>query len=99
MTIVRELVDTNDKHVGYVFWCPGCEEAHQYDHRWKFNGNLESPTFTPSLLVRWTHHENGKDVEKRCHSFVTDGQIRFLNDCTHALKGQTVPIPPLPWGD
>lgn len=30
-----------------------------------------------------------------CHSFVTDGQIRFLSDCTHQLAGQTVPLPPL----
>lgn len=28
-----------------------------------------------------------------CHSFVTDGNIQFLGDCTHALAGQTVPIP------
>lgn len=28
-----------------------------------------------------------------CHSFVTDGQIQFLDDCTHALAGQTVPLP------
>jgi len=27
-----------------------------------------------------------------CHSFVTDGQIQFLGDCTHALAGQTVPL-------
>jgi len=27
-----------------------------------------------------------------CHSFVTDGQIQFLNDCTHDLAGQTVPL-------
>lgn len=27
-----------------------------------------------------------------CHSFVTDGQIQFLGDCTHALKNQTVPL-------
>lgn len=31
-----------------------------------------------------------------CHSFVTDGQIQFLGDCTHSLAGQTVPIPPWP---
>lgn len=29
-----------------------------------------------------------------CHSFVTDGQIQFLGDCTHSLAGQTVPLPP-----
>lgn len=28
-----------------------------------------------------------------CHSFVTDGRIQFLGDCTHALAGQTVDIP------
>lgn len=28
-----------------------------------------------------------------CHSFVTDGQIQFLGDCTHQLASQTVPLP------
>ena len=27
-----------------------------------------------------------------CHSYVRDGQIQFLGDCTHALAGQTVPL-------
>lgn len=31
-----------------------------------------------------------------CHSFVLEGQMQFLNDCTHALAGQTVPLPSLP---
>jgi hypothetical protein len=31
-----------------------------------------------------------------CHSFVTDGRIQFLTDSTHALAGQTVPLPPFP---
>lgn len=31
-----------------------------------------------------------------CHTFVIDGVIRFLGDCTHELAGQAVPIPPLP---
>jgi len=29
-----------------------------------------------------------------CHTFVTDGRIQFLDDCTHALAGQTVELPP-----
>jgi hypothetical protein len=29
----------------------------------------------------------------RCHSFVKDGKIRFLEDCSHALAGQTVDLP------
>ena len=28
-----------------------------------------------------------------CHSFVTDGRIQFLGDCTHHLAGQTVDLP------
>lgn len=28
-----------------------------------------------------------------CHSYVTEGRIQFLGDCTHKLAGQTVPIP------
>lgn len=28
-----------------------------------------------------------------CHSFVTDGRVQFLGDCTHALAGQTVDLP------
>lgn len=26
----------------------------------------------------------------RCHSFVTDGKIEFLSDCTHEFAGQTL---------
>lgn len=33
-------------------------------------------------------------TEERCHSFVRDGQIQFLNDCTHSLRGRTVPLEP-----
>ena len=28
-----------------------------------------------------------------CHSFITDGKIKFLTDCTHSLAGQEVPLP------
>lgn len=36
----------------------------------------------------------GRDMV--CHSFVTDGSIRFLPDSTHELAGQTVELPELP---
>lgn len=51
------------------------------------------PTFRPSVLV------NGGRPNKTmptCHSFVTDGMIKFLNDCTHDLAGQTVALGELP---
>jgi hypothetical protein len=28
----------------------------------------------------------------RCHVFVTNGQIQFLNDCTHSYAGRTVAL-------
>jgi hypothetical protein len=30
-----------------------------------------------------------------CHSFVTDGKIQFLSDCTHELAGQTIVLKPI----
>lgn len=29
----------------------------------------------------------------KCHSFVSDGRIQFLGDCTHHLASQTVDLP------
>lgn len=28
-----------------------------------------------------------------CHYFLRNGQIQYLGDCTHAMRGQTVPLP------
>jgi hypothetical protein len=42
---------------------------------------------------------NGKVIdayEQTCHLFLTDGRLQYLGDCTHALAGQTVPLPELP---
>lgn len=73
------------------FKCPGCGYEHtiiiEGEGAWGWNGSLEQPTFTPSILA-WA-----SKPERRCHSFVTDGKIQFLNDCFHNLKGQTVELP------
>lgn len=78
------------------FVCPGCEmyhgvwTKHQDPQRnWGFNGDMNKPTFSPSILVLYPYA--GED--RVCHSFVRDGKIQFLNDCTHQLKGQTVELP------
>ncbi len=70
-----------------LFECPGCGCAHVVNDRWSFNDDFDKPTFKPSVLV------NKDKPERRCHSFVTDGKIRFLNDCRHDLAGQTVELP------
>ncbi len=74
---------------GYMHWCPGCKEMHRLPDTWKFNGNLEYPSFEESF-----NHGNSK--EKICHYVLTNGVLNFCNDCTHALKGQSVPLPKLP---
>ena len=73
----------------YVIFCEACGHGHILDERWTFNGNFESPTFSPSLLVR---KENILDNDSVCHSFITDGKIQYLNDCTHELAGKTVEL-------
>jgi hypothetical protein len=85
-----------DENGDLWFHCPGCQKRHCVRVAppgpvWGYNGDPGAPTFTPSILVTWP------GLDKRCHSYVRDGQIQFLDDCSHALKGQTVPIPP--WDD
>lgn len=72
---------------------------------WTFNGNPERPTFSPSIKVTGTRMitddersriMRGELVEPEprcCHSFVRDGRIEFLSDCTHHLAGKTVDLP------
>ncbi len=55
---------------------------------WTFNDDMDRPTFSPSLLCRWTEGE--EHTPKRCHLFVRDGRIEFCGDCTHELAGKTV---------
>ena len=77
---------------------------------WHFNGDLNSPTFSPSVSVKCGHYCDpkfkdcwcdyySKHPEEEpefacfiCHSFVRNGQIEFLHDCTHAKAGQTIPL-------
>jgi len=78
----------------FVFHCPGCGYSHPFHvggdrakhPQWTFNGDLNQPTFNPSLVVN-------KGRQNQCHLFVRDGRIEFLSDCYHALKGKTVDMP------
>lgn len=71
----------------YVFFCPGCLHDHAYEvPRWEWNGSLDKPTFTPSLM------NNANYPESRCHLAVTDGVIHFYDDCHHDMKGKDIPM-------
>ena len=76
----------------YLFFCPGCQMSHfvkadGVEPTWTLTGlDKDAPTVKPSIRVRYGQNSC-------CHSFVTDGKIRFLSDCTHSLAGRTVEIP------
>lgn len=72
----------------YIFYCRGCESCHLFDSRWQFNNDLSQPTFSPSLLVKYTIG----DEQHICHSFVREGNMEYLSDCTHKFAGMTVPL-------
>lgn len=90
MAKVRNIEFSTGGIARYVFFCPGCKEEHQIDTSWTFNQNYEKPTFSPSVLWNPKHLNPNKHI---CHSFVRDGKIQFLSDCTHELAGQTVELP------
>lgn len=77
-----------------VFECPGCRHAHGVPidgpKAWQWNGSLEEPTISPSILVQMEFV--GDRPTKICHSFVRGGCIEFLGDCTHRLAGKKVPL-------
>lgn len=63
---------------------------------------LWTPPVTPENIEQWRIERwEQRKVQYVCHSFVgcngaQPGQIIFLGDCTHALAGQTVDLPPWP---
>ncbi len=51
---------------------------------WSWNGDINNPTIKPSIRT-----QNGVDV---CHTWINDGKVQFLDDCTHELAGQTLDL-------
>jgi hypothetical protein len=88
----------NEEETYLLFLCPGCGLTHPYIIRatdpsrpkWSYNGDEAAPTFSPSLLVNKDHPQS------RCHLFVEGGRIRYLQDCHHDLRGQTIDLPAYP---
>ena len=52
--------------------------------KWSWNGDVDRPTLKPSILT-----DTGVC---KCHSFVTDGRAKFLDDCSHELAGKAVDL-------
>lgn len=85
-----KLPYTGGNDADYLFYCPGCECYHGVwlTHKnemgaiWTMSGSEECPTIRPSIEIK----------NSGCHLYITSGQIEFLNDCTHAFAGRTVPM-------
>ena len=87
--------------------CPACGFEHVFgvdleEHGkwgddspiWEFDGNYESPTFSPSML---SNKDRADKHHPLCHSYLQKGTWRFLDDCTHDMPGSYVPmVPPDP---
>ena len=80
---------------GFMRYCPGCELMHGFavsesfknGARWTFNGDLDKPTFSPSMNIG----------DNWCHYYLTAGMLIFSGgNKGHGLSGQTVPLPELP---
>lgn len=104
--------------LGRFAWvqCPGCNGLHRFilsnedgtipdGPVWEWDGNLDQPTFSPSLLcIDTTFYAAERDENEyrvmvgsgNCHSFVRAGRWEFLGDSGHHLAGQSVDMVPLP---
>lgn len=72
MPKIMPLIGSDGAIRSCFFTCPGCGDNHSFRVApaetgpvWQFNGNLDAPTFTPSLLVRSgcksPHHKPGEE--------------------------------------
>lgn len=83
----------------YMFHCSGCkfehglwlDPNHSDGNSWNWNGDVHKPTISPSILVSW--NEGPEQKKQVCHSFIKEGRIQYLGDCTHHLSGQTIDLP------
>lgn len=77
----------------YEFYCPACGNSHFVQLKknvgvacWDWKGDIEKPTFAPSLKVKF----NINGIKKVCHFFFRNGIIEYLEDCTHSKAGKKV---------
>ena len=77
-----------------VFFCEGCNDNHSVIIKgsncpiWAWNGSEKTPTFSPSVRVRY----GSNPQSKMCHFYVRKGIIEYLHDCTHKFKDSNIPL-------
>jgi hypothetical protein len=85
---LKEYKSPDEKSSAWVFFCLPCGRSHPYSvPRWTFNGDVERPTFTPSLRI--LDGNNGT----ACHVNITDGKIIYHGDCPHSYANKVIDLP------
>jgi hypothetical protein len=91
-------IEADGEIIAYYFECPGCGLAHApyiKPHKnsvgasWYFNGDIEKPTFSPSIMSKVEYTEGKVSI---CHLYITSGKIHFLEDSTHTLAGKVIDL-------
>lgn len=103
VAVIKHCNDHGILYDAIVFVCPGCIQlergrgsglhmlpvnSDKKKPSWDWDGDLEKPTLSPSIRTR--------NISGICHSYLEKGQIRYLSDCDHDLKNQTIDLPELP---
>jgi hypothetical protein len=73
---LRLISGTKEDPRVFAFYCEGCQEEHHvwvngYSNEitsstWQWNGSLDNPTFSPSLLIRSGHYAPEWKEGNRC---------------------------------
>lgn len=90
---VFKIIEHDGEYYGHLFNCPGCGFEHMipiHPGTWAYNGCLKKPSLSPSFLVEGVlgpFSDPPDPTPYRCHSFIIQGRIQFLDDCTHKLRG------------
>jgi hypothetical protein len=94
VSAVARLV-TGDRVDTVWTWCPGCDSLHPFRIRtvdgalptWEWDGNLEAPTFSPSLLCHSSVHLcEGEHDPVVCKD--PDGCSETTHSIGHVVDGQ-----------
>lgn len=84
------------------FWCPACNDLHWISvdrpdwSGWTWDKDEDKPTFYPSVRVWRDYVMAGKRIQDVCHFYIRRGQIEYLHDCSHRMRGKTVDMVPIP---
>lgn len=93
---------------GCIVWCPGCLQPHRFrvalpdgtftgGYVWSWDGNMDAPTFAPSMLCHRSVHLCADEHLIPCDGNCAHTGHRILDDGSLATAGPHTEDPA--WGD